>query len=66
MAATIPESYAGKSVLITGATGFIGKVLVEKLLRSCPDIKALYLMVRPKAGQHPSLRVDELVKCRVS
>lgn len=65
MAATIPESYAGKSVLITGATGFIGKVLVEKLLRSCPDIKALYLMVRPKAGQHPSLRVDELVKCRL-
>ncbi|XP_072047460.1 fatty acyl-CoA reductase 1-like [Amphiura filiformis] len=63
--ATIPEVYAGKSVLITGATGFIGKVLVEKLLRCCPDVKSLYLLVRPKAGQAPSARVEELVKCRL-
>ncbi|XP_072047435.1 fatty acyl-CoA reductase 1-like [Amphiura filiformis] len=63
--ATIPEVYAGKSVLITGATGFIGKVLVEKLLRCCPDVKFLYLLVRPKAGQPPSTRVEELIKCRL-
>ncbi len=32
----IAEFYKKKSVFITGATGFIGKQLVEKLVRSCP------------------------------
>ena len=35
----------------------MGKVLVEKLLRSCPDIERLYLVVRPKAGKLPSDRI---------
>ncbi|XP_017780623.1 PREDICTED: putative fatty acyl-CoA reductase CG5065 [Nicrophorus vespilloides] len=45
---TIPEFYRGKSVFVTGATGFIGKVLIEKLLRSCPDIGYIYILLRPK------------------
>lgn len=32
----IAEYFQRKSVFITGATGFIGKQLVEKLVRSCP------------------------------
>ncbi|XP_007555407.1 fatty acyl-CoA reductase 1-like [Poecilia latipinna] len=64
--ASIPEYYAGKSVLITGATGFMGKVLVEKLLRSCPDVKALYILVRPKAGQSMKQRVSDMMKCKVT
>lgn len=63
--ASIPEYYAGKNVLITGATGFMGKVLVEKLLRSCPDVKALYLLVRPKAGQSMQQRVSDMMACKV-
>jgi FlaA1/EpsC-like NDP-sugar epimerase len=35
-----------RSIFITGATGFVGKVLVEKLLRSCPDIAKIYILVR--------------------
>ncbi|XP_041935591.1 fatty acyl-CoA reductase 1-like [Alosa sapidissima] len=65
-ASTIGEYYAGKSVLITGATGFMGKVLVEKLLRSCPRVCALYLLVRPKAGQSMQERVDDMMKCKCS
>lgn len=64
--ASIPEYYAGKNVLITGATGFMGKVLVEKLLRSCPKVKALYLLVRPKAGQSMQQRVSDMMACKVS
>ena len=30
-------------MLLTGATGFVGKVLVEKLLRSLPTIDRCYL-----------------------
>uniref|UniRef100_G3Q918 Fatty acyl-CoA reductase n=1 Tax=Gasterosteus aculeatus aculeatus TaxID=481459 RepID=G3Q918_GASAC len=63
--ASIPEYYAGKNVLITGATGFMGKVLVEKLLRSCPKVKALYLLVRPKAGQSMQQRVSDMMACKL-
>ncbi|XP_043285674.1 putative fatty acyl-CoA reductase CG5065 [Venturia canescens] len=44
----IPAFYAGRSVLVTGATGFMGKVLIEKLLRSCPDVREIFLLLRPK------------------
>uniref|UniRef100_A0A8C6SGV6 Fatty acyl-CoA reductase n=1 Tax=Neogobius melanostomus TaxID=47308 RepID=A0A8C6SGV6_9GOBI len=61
----IPEYYAGKNVLITGATGFMGKVLLEKLLRSCPDVRSAYVMVRPKAGQSPQARIEDMVSCKL-
>lgn len=38
--------YEGKSVLITGATGFIGKVLLEKMLRDIPGIATFYVIIR--------------------
>uniref|UniRef100_A0A4W6EFW9 Fatty acyl-CoA reductase n=1 Tax=Lates calcarifer TaxID=8187 RepID=A0A4W6EFW9_LATCA len=61
----IPEYYAGKNVLITGATGFMGKVLLEKLLRSCPGVKIVYVMVRPKAGQSPQARIADMINCKL-
>ncbi|XP_043981504.1 fatty acyl-CoA reductase 1 isoform X1 [Gambusia affinis] len=61
----IPEYYAGKNVLISGATGFMGKVLLEKLLRSCPGVKAVYVMVRSKAGQSPQARVADMINCKL-
>lgn len=62
----IPEYYAGKTLFITGATGFMGKVLVEKLLYSCPDIKKMYLLLRPKKGHSSKERLDDLLNFRVS
>jgi len=38
-ASEIAEFFKRKSIFITGATGFIGKQLVEKLVRSCPGRK---------------------------
>jgi fatty acyl-CoA reductase len=32
----ISAFFNSKSVFITGATGFVGKQIIEKLLRSCP------------------------------
>ncbi|OZG72535.1 dehydrogenase [Hahella sp. CCB-MM4] len=40
------SALAGKNVLITGTTGFVGKVVLEKLLRSVPTIGKVYLLVR--------------------
>ncbi|TGZ53773.1 Fatty acyl-CoA reductase, partial [Temnothorax longispinosus] len=53
--------YSDRSIFITGATGFVGKILVEKLLRSCPDIKNIYLLMRPKKGHNVQERLQELL-----
>ncbi|XP_063710096.1 putative fatty acyl-CoA reductase CG5065 [Culicoides brevitarsis] len=58
---SIPEWYADKNIFISGATGFLGKILVEKLLRDCPDLCALYLMVRAKRGQTPEDRRKDYI-----
>ena len=63
---SIPEYYAGKSVFITGGTGFLGKCLLEKLLRGCPDIKRVYLLIRPKKGKDVQERLDELFESKVN
>ncbi|XP_071653068.1 putative fatty acyl-CoA reductase CG5065 isoform X1 [Temnothorax longispinosus] len=56
----IQNFYAGQSIFLTGSTGFIGKVLTEKLLRSCPDISTIYLLIRPKKDKCPKSRLDEM------
>jgi fatty acyl-CoA reductase len=61
----IVEFFRDKSVLITGATGFLGKTLLEKLLRSCYDLKKIYLLVRSKKGKDPNERLEEITKSKV-
>ena len=63
---SIADFYNGRSVFITGATGFMGKVLVEKLLRSCPEIGRLYLLMRPLPGKDATHRLHELIQNQVS
>ncbi|KAI4454820.1 male sterility protein 2-related [Holotrichia oblita] len=54
----IQKFYDGKKVFITGGTGFLGKLLVEKLLRST-NILAIYFLIRPKKGKSIHTRLDE-------
>ncbi|XP_015953210.1 alcohol-forming fatty acyl-CoA reductase-like [Arachis duranensis] len=35
-----------KTILVTGATGFLAKIFVEKILRVQPNVKKLYLLLR--------------------
>ena len=47
-------------MFITGATGYLGLVLIYKLLMYCPDIGNLYLLIRGKKGVTPDERLREL------
>ncbi|XP_036152594.1 fatty acyl-CoA reductase 2 isoform X2 [Myotis myotis] len=62
---SIAAFYGGKSILITGATGFLGKVLMEKLFRTSPDLKVIYILVRPKAGQTLQQRVIQILNSKL-
>ncbi|KAM0897413.1 hypothetical protein ACQ4PT_022584 [Festuca glaucescens] len=42
----VTECFRDKTILITGSTGFLGKLLLEKILRVQPDVKKIYLLVR--------------------
>nr|CAD7600245.1 unnamed protein product [Timema genevievae] len=62
----IADSMSDRSILITGGTGFLGKVLLEKILRSCPKVAKIYLLVRSKKGKDPNQRIKELFTSPVS
>lgn len=62
----IQEFYKGKTIFITGASGFMGKVLLEKLLYSCSDLKQIIILVRPKRGKSAAQRVQDFSTLPVS
>jgi len=53
----ISDFYRDKTLLMTGCTGFVGKVVLEKIMRCCPDYKRIYVLVRPKRGTAPMDRI---------
>lgn len=62
----VQEFYRDAVVFLTGGTGFMGKVLLEKLLRTCPHIKHVYLLIRSKKGKNAEQRLDEIFVDRVN
>ncbi|WP_028315412.1 SDR family oxidoreductase [Desulfatibacillum aliphaticivorans] len=43
----IKEYFNNKTILITGSTGFLGKVLLERILWEAPEIGKIRLLARP-------------------
>lgn len=62
---SICEFHRNRSVLITGGTGFLGKALIEKLLRTC-DVDNIFLLLRKKAGGNIEDRLEEIVNTPVT
>lgn len=54
--------YVGKTIFITGASGFMGKVLLEKLLYRCSDLDKIYVLMRTKRGRNVESRLDDMFK----
>ncbi|VVC88105.1 unnamed protein product [Leptidea sinapis] len=59
---TVSDRYAGKCVFITGGTGFLGKVLLEKLLYACPDIDRIFLLLRNKKNLSAAERLKNMLE----
>ncbi|CAH0714670.1 unnamed protein product, partial [Brenthis ino] len=59
---SVAECYEGQSVFITGGTGFLGKVILEKLLYSCPGINKVYLLVREKQNFTAHQRIQKVLE----
>ncbi|CAO2038355.1 unnamed protein product [Urochloa humidicola] len=65
----ITEFLVGKNLLITDGTGFLAKVLIEKILRSCPSVGKIYVVIKAKDTEAASKRLQsevvdtELFKC---
>lgn len=58
---SIKEFYNGCSIFITGGSGFMGKVLIEKLLRSCPGIDKIYVLMRNRKHKDVNIRIKEML-----
>jgi hypothetical protein len=58
---SIEETYAGRHVLLTGGSGFLGKVWLAMLLEHVPDIGRIYLLVRSKALVSGQQRVQNML-----
>ncbi len=65
MSMTISDFYEEKNVFITGATGFVGKLLLEKLLFSCEKISKIYVLIREKNGHSADQRLNDITACKV-
>nr|KYP53438.1 Fatty acyl-CoA reductase 2 [Cajanus cajan] len=59
----------GKKFFITGATGFLAKVFIEKILRTEPDVGKMYLLIKAENKQTAMERLQneiidtELFRC---
>ncbi|MCD7467288.1 hypothetical protein HAX54_004628 [Datura stramonium] len=65
----IVEFFEGKNILVTGATGFLAKALIEKMLRTIPKVNKIYLLIRAKDKEAAIHRLEneimesKLFKC---
>ncbi|KAI3886662.1 hypothetical protein MKX03_034756 [Papaver bracteatum] len=57
MSRGIVESLENKTILITGSTGFLAKVFVEKLLRVQPNVRHLFLLLRATDSKSAAQRL---------
>ncbi|XP_066246160.1 fatty acyl-CoA reductase wat-like [Euwallacea similis] len=60
----IKQYYNGKNIFLTGGTGFLGKFLIEKLLRST-NVEKIYVLIRPKKELSAQERIDQMFSSKL-
>lgn len=61
----ITEWMTDQTIFITGVSGYIGKVLLWKLLKSSPHLKAVYVLLRSKKGKTMEERLNDILSATV-
>lgn len=56
MASNVLGFLNDKSILVTGSTGFLGKIFVEKILRTQPGIRRIFVLLRAEDLKSAKLR----------
>ncbi|XP_073836888.1 putative fatty acyl-CoA reductase CG5065 [Musca autumnalis] len=59
------EFYQDAVIFVTGATGFVGKTLLEKLLWSFPQLSCIYILIREKNGKPAQQRFNEFCQHKI-
>ena len=49
-------------MFVTGGSGFLGKVLIYKLLVDCSDVASVRVLLREKKGVSPAQRLRDLLQ----
>lgn len=62
----IQRFYAGKQILLTGCTGYLGTIILEKILRTCTEINKIYVMIREKKNMEVKERLEKCFANNVS
>ena len=55
----VSQLFSQTEILITGANGFVGKVLLALLLDRYPDVKKVHVLLRPRRGVHARERFEK-------
>lgn len=61
---SIKSEFSGATVLLTGASGYIGGVILEQLLRTT-DVAAVHVLMRGRRGVGPQERARQLLGSRL-
>ncbi len=61
-ALSVRRAVQGKRLLVTGVTGFLGKVWLAHLLQNAPDVAEVIVLIRPKKGESASARLDRIIE----
>ena len=56
---SIQEYFAEKEILLTGSTGLVGKLMLEKILRDLPDVPRVHILIRAKAARFQQVESPE-------
>ena len=57
---SIKDFFTGGGVFLTGSSGYVGMMCLEKLLR-CTDVKKVYVLLRQKKGEDIQTRLDKMI-----
>lgn len=58
---SVAQQFRGATVLLTGATGYIGGLVLEKLLRAT-EVDVIHVLLRPKGPTSAGDRLLQLLQ----